>query len=79
MRNITLAAGAILVASTSLSHAESQFNAARTFEFDPDKTGCVVANWKNGLGLPDANPNTNFGLRLEKTALPASTLLQVRC
>lgn len=66
MRNITLAAGAILVASTSLSHAESQFNAARTFEFDPDKTGCVVANWKNGLGLPDANPNTNFGLRLEK-------------
>lgn len=42
------------------------FNASRTFEFDPDHTGCPVAYWRNGIGLADSRGNTNFGLRLEK-------------
>ena len=42
------------------------FNASRTFEFDPDKTGGAVANWKNGIGETDSNCKTNFGLQLEK-------------
>lgn len=45
---------------------KDKFNGSRTFEFDPDKTGCPVAYWKNGIGEGDTNCNTRFGLRLEK-------------
>lgn len=49
------------------AHAQSDnFNVSRTFEFDPDHTGCAVANWENGIGLKDIPQSTSFGLRLEK-------------
>lgn len=57
----------LLAAAAGPVHAQSDnFNASRTFEFDPDRTGCAVANWDNRIGLPDNPGNTNFGLRLEK-------------
>src|SRR4030095_452219 len=48
------------------------FNAARTFEFDPDHTGCVSATWKKGAGETDSNCKTDFGLLLAKNC-PTST------
>ena len=42
------------------------FNASRTFEFDPDNTGCVSASWIKGAGEIDSNCNTHFGLSLAK-------------
>jgi hypothetical protein len=42
------------------------FNASRTFEFDPDHTGCVSASWNKGTGETDSNCKTNFGLSLAK-------------
>lgn len=61
-----MAAVAALVLAATVSAQTAKFTASRTFEFDPDKTGGAVANWSNGIGLPDANGNTTFGLRLEK-------------
>jgi hypothetical protein len=48
------------------------FNASRTFEFDPDHTGCVSATWKKGVGETDNNCKTDFGLLLAKNC-PTST------
>ena len=48
------------------------FNAARTFEFDPDRTGCAEASWKKGVGEIDSNCKSNFGLLLAKNC-PTST------
>ena len=58
----SIALGAIAFA------ASNSYNASRTFEFDPDHTGCSVAYWKNGIGEADSNGNgnSNFGLELEK-------------
>jgi hypothetical protein len=42
------------------------YNFSRTFEFDPDKTGCPEAQWVNGEGRADSTGKTNFGLVLEK-------------
>jgi hypothetical protein len=56
----TVALGAIALAESA------SFNASRTFEFDPDKTKCPVAYWKNGIGEADSPGNTSFGLQLEK-------------
>jgi hypothetical protein len=60
---------ALLVApATALSDPSTNpdFNFSRTFEFDPDKTGCPEAKWVNGEGRADSNGNSNFGLVLEK-------------
>lgn len=68
MRALTLLLPVPLMAAVpGITHAQSDnFNASRTFEFDPDRTGCSVANWDNRIGLADNQGNTNFGLRLEK-------------
>jgi hypothetical protein len=50
----------------------ADFNASRTFEFDPDKTNCPVAYWKNGIGEADRGGKTSFGLQLEKNC-PTAT------
>ena len=56
-------------ATAIAGYAQSpNFNASRTFQFDPDNTGGAVAYWKNGIGETDANCKTNFGLELEKNA-----------
>jgi hypothetical protein len=55
-----------LVSSAALAANVDKFGASRTFEFDPDHTGCPRAQWLQGAGLSDANDNTNFGLQLEK-------------
>jgi hypothetical protein len=62
----TLIAVASLAASGVAFAQSANFSASRTFEFDPDKTGGVVANWAKGVGEPDANANNNFGLQLQK-------------
>ena len=68
MRRLTLLLSISLVAAVpGIGQAQSDnFNASHTFEFDPDRTGCPVANWDRRIGLPDSQGNTNFGLRLEK-------------
>ena len=48
------------------------FSASRTFEFDPDKTGCPTAAWSKGDGQLDSNCKTNFGLLLAKNC-PTAT------
>jgi hypothetical protein len=60
-----LAAGA-LVLSSAVFADEGGFNASRTFEFDPDHTGCVSARWSKRIGETDSNCKTNFGLLLAK-------------
>lgn len=62
----SIIAVASLAALASAFAQNASFTASRTFEFDPDKTGGAVANWAGGIGLPDANGNTKFGLQLEK-------------
>jgi hypothetical protein len=62
----SLIAVATFAASGVAFAQNANFTASRTFEFDPDKTGGAVANWVKGIGLPDGNGNTNFGLDLEK-------------
>lgn len=71
MRALTLLLPISLVAAApGIGQAQSDnFNASHTFEFDPDRTGCPVANWDSRIGLPDNQGNTNFGLRLEKNCL----------
>ncbi len=44
----------------------------RTFEFDPDHTGIVVAAWVRNLGLPAANGHGRPGLLLSKNG-PTAT------
>lgn len=66
-RSLTaLSAAALLTVAATASAQSGNYNASRTFQFDPDKLGCSVAEWKNGTGQADANGNTNFGLKLEK-------------
>ena len=66
---LSLMAAMFIVASTATAFAQNpNFNASRTFQFDPDKTGGSVAFWKNGIGETDTTCNTNFGLNLEKNA-----------
>jgi hypothetical protein len=62
----SLLAIASLALGASAIAQNASFTASRTFEFDPDKTGGAVASWTKGVGLPDVNGNTNFGLQLEK-------------
>lgn len=69
MKKLTLSSMIAVASLAALASAFAQnasFTASRTFEFDPDKTGGSVANWANGIGLPDTNGNTKFGLQLEK-------------
>src|SRR4051812_15981254 len=47
------------------SSADSGKVRAQPGTFDPDKTKTVVADWKPGVGLPDAG-GSNHGLVLEK-------------
>jgi len=64
-----LFAAMLVMASTATVFAQNpNFNASRTFQFDPDKTGGSVAFWKNGIGETDASCSTSFGLDLEKNA-----------
>ena len=56
----------MLAASTIAFSQNPNFNASRTFEFDPGETRGVYAKWLKDIGLPDSNGNKNFGLRLEK-------------
>ncbi|HEV2801937.1 MAG TPA: hypothetical protein VGW12_15780 [Pyrinomonadaceae bacterium] len=39
---------------------------ARPGVYDPDRTGIIVSEWRNGIGLPDDRGNTNFALYLAK-------------
>jgi hypothetical protein len=63
-----LAIALLAIPAVALSDPGSNpdFNASRTFEFDPDKTDCPVAYWKNGIGEADRGGKTSFGLQLEK-------------
>lgn len=63
----------LAVAASALAQNAS-FSASRTFEFDPDRTGGAAAAWVKGIGLPDSNGNTNFGLQLEKN-VPTSAVV----
>lgn len=67
MKKTLLTAFIISIAALTGFAQNSKFNASRTFNFDPDHTGGVNAFWANGIGLPDANSNTSFGLHMEKT------------
>jgi hypothetical protein len=53
------------------SSADSGKVRAQPGTFDPDKTKSVVADWKPGVGLPDAG-GSNHGLILEKNAPDAT-------
>jgi len=68
MKRLILASIAVLALCSFAAAQNPNFNASRTFEFDPDKTGGAVAYWKNGIGETDASCKTNFGLQLEKNA-----------
>ncbi len=57
---------AALVASVAFAANADKYGASRTFQFDPNHTGCPQAQWLSGAGLSDANDNTSFGLDLEK-------------
>ena len=65
-----IALGFVLLAlpASALSDPSNNpdFNFSRTFEFDPDHTGCPVAQWVNGAGRADSKGHTNFGLVLQK-------------
>lgn len=62
----SLLAVAVLAFSSVVFADGGTFNASRTFEFDPDHTGCVTAAWQKGIGETDSNCKTNFGLVLAK-------------
>jgi hypothetical protein len=70
MRKVVVALCLVLLAAPAVALSDpssnQDFNFSRTFEFDPDKTGCPEAQWVNGAGLADSKGNTNFGLVLEK-------------
>jgi hypothetical protein len=68
MKKLTLGS---LIAVTALAASSAfaqnaKFTASRTFEYDPDKTGVVVAFWDRNSGEADLSGNTKFGLHLEK-------------
>jgi hypothetical protein len=63
---VAILAVSILVLSSVVFADDGNFNASRTFEFDPDHTGCPSANWSRRIGEIDSNCRTNFGLFLEK-------------
>jgi hypothetical protein len=68
MKRSSILTIAALCLTASVGFGQSaKFNASRTFNFDPDHTGGVNAYWANGVGLPDASGNSNFGLYAEKT------------
>ena len=60
-----LAVGVLLLSGVVLADG-GNFNASRTFEFDPDNTGCPSAQWSKGSGEVDSNCKTSFGLVLAK-------------
>lgn len=68
MSKLTIAflAIGVLVLSGVVFANGGTFNASRTFEFDPDHTGCPSAQWSKGMGETDSNCRTNFGLSLAK-------------
>jgi hypothetical protein len=67
MRLVTLLLPLSLMTVIGLAHSQTEnWNASRTFEFDPDKTSCAVANWDSRIGLEDSPQKTTFGLKLEK-------------
>lgn len=60
--------GLLLVFGTAASTlAQYPSFSASPFTFDPDGVGGVSAKWLKGIGEPDYNCRTNFGLRLEKS------------
>lgn len=70
MRKVFLFALFALLAMPAVAQAvpsnNPDFNFSRTFEFDPDNTGCPEAQWVNGEGRADSKGSTNFGLVLAK-------------
>src|SRR5262245_45282775 len=74
MSRITIAflAVSVLVLSSVVFADAGNFNASRTFEFDPDHTGCPSAQWSRNAGEKDSNCRTSFGLSLAKNC-PTST------
>lgn len=68
MKKLFFASIAVLALCSFAAAQNPNFNASRTFEFDPDKIGGAVAYWKNGIGETDSNCKSNFGLQLEKNA-----------
>jgi hypothetical protein len=69
-RILFLVAGVLLLAVPAVAYSgptdTSDFNFSRTFEFDPDRTGCPEAQWVNGAGRADSKGGSSFGLVLEK-------------
>jgi hypothetical protein len=63
---IAMSVAFVFMMSVAAFAQTPNFNASRTFEFDPDRTGDSVAYWKNGIGLSDSTGKTSFGLELEK-------------
>jgi hypothetical protein len=70
MNKLLFAFAIALLAIPAIAYSDpgtnADFNASRTFEFDPGKTNCPVAYWKNGIGETDRGGKTSFGLQLEK-------------
>ena len=68
MRRVAISLLAVVaLAISGIVFADAgHFNASRTFEFDPEHTGCPSAQWSNGIGEPDSNCRTSFGLLLVK-------------
>lgn len=70
MKKLFVALCLVLLAAPGAALSDSSdnpdFDFSRTFEFDPDKTGCPEAQWVNGEGRADSQGNSNFGLVLEK-------------
>lgn len=66
-----LAVGALVLSSVVFAD-DGNFNASRTFEFDPDHTGCPSAQWSRRIGETDSNCRTNFGLALAKNCTTAT-------
>jgi hypothetical protein len=70
VKKLVVALCLVLLATPAVAASEPSnnpdFNFSRTFEFDPDKTGCPEAKWVNGAGRADSTGKSNFGLVLEK-------------
>lgn len=66
-----LAIGALVLSGVVFAD-DGNFNASRTFEFDPDHTGCPSARWSKRSGEEDSNCKTKFGLVLEKNCETAT-------
>ena len=72
-RILFLLAGVLLLAVPAVAYSgpmdNPDFNFSRTFEFDPNRTGCPEAQWVNGAGRPDSRGGSSFGLVLEKNCV----------